>query len=504
MTQPPTQSTSQPATQSLTRAQHLDLYYYMQLNRQLEERMVRLFRQNKIVGGLYSSLGQEAVSVGTCYALEKRDWIAPMIRNIGALLVKGVPPRDIFTQHMAKFTSPTLGKDGTSHFGDLKVRHIVSPISMLGDLIPVMTGVAMAGRYLGQNIVALTWIGDGGSSTGAFHEGLGLAASQRAPFVLIIENNQWAYSTPVSRQVPIQNLADRGAAYGIASAIVDGNDVVAVYQAAKYAVDECRAGRGPRLIEVKTMRMRGHAQHDPAEYVPKEMFDYWKARDPITLYEKYLTENKIWDAAAKSEIDARIERELDVEQKFAEDSPLPPPELAEEGVYCDGCHEIEADWKRAKSEVSPPKSSMDPTWRQKDLPAYTQAAIAGGNGAKNPAQAAAPVPAAVSSASPAISKSAVAPERAEPQPEHLAAGIAAEDPAVPRVPFGRGPKDKAFRQSPENPQNKPAYTRAPKEKSFAQNSQQKSFSKGPRNKPFGKNAQGKPFTKNPQDKQGRR
>jgi TPP-dependent pyruvate/acetoin dehydrogenase alpha subunit len=504
MTQPPTQSTSQPATQSLTRAQHLDLYYYMQLNRQLEERMVRLFRQNKIVGGLYSSLGQEAVSVGTCYALEKRDWIAPMIRNIGALLVKGVPPRDIFTQHMAKFTSPTLGKDGTSHFGDLKVRHIVSPISMLGDLIPVMTGVAMAGRYLGQNIVALTWIGDGGSSTGAFHEGLGLAASQRAPFVLIIENNQWAYSTPVSRQVPIQNLADRGAAYGIASAIVDGNDVVAVYQAAKYAVDECRAGRGPRLIEVKTMRMRGHAQHDPAEYVPKEMFDYWKARDPITLYEKYLTENKIWDAAAKSEIDARIERELDVEQKFAEDSPLPPPELAEEGVYCDGCHEIEADWKRAKPEVSPPKSSMDPTWRLKDLPAYTQAAIAGGNGAKNPAQAAAPVPAAVSSASPAISKSAVAPERAEPQPEHLAAGIAAEDPAVPRVPFGRGPKDKAFRQSPENPQNKPAYTRAPKEKSFAQNSQQKSFSKGPRNKPFGKNAQGKPFTKNPQDKQGRR
>jgi TPP-dependent pyruvate/acetoin dehydrogenase alpha subunit len=504
MTQPVTQS----ATQPLTRQQHLDLYYYMQLNRQLEERMVRLFRQNKIVGGLYSSLGQEAVSVGTCYALEKRDWIAPMIRNIGALLVKGVPPRDIFTQHMAKFTSPTLGKDGTSHFGDLKVRHIVSPISMLGDLIPVMTGVAMAGRYLGQNIVALTWIGDGGSSTGAFHEGLGLAASQRAPFVLIIENNQWAYSTPVSRQVPIQNLADRGAAYGITSVIVDGNDVVAVYQASKEAVNECRAGRGPRIIEVKTMRMRGHAQHDPAEYVPKEMFDYWKARDPLTLYEKYLTENKIWDAAAKSEIDARIERELDVEQKFAEDSPLPPPELAEEGVYCDGCHKIEADWKRAKSEVSPPKSSIDPTWRLKDLPAYTQAAITGGNGAKNPAQAQTPAPVAATAAAsatvPPVQKPAAAPERAELQPEHLAAGVAAEDPAVPRVPFGRGPKDKAFRQSPENPQNKPAYSRAPKQKSFTRPPQEKSFSKGPRNKSFGKNAQGKPFTKNPQDKQGRR
>jgi len=512
MTQPLTQSMSQPisqsATQPLSRQQHLDLYYYMQLNRQLEERMVRLFRQNKIVGGLYSSLGQEAVSVGTCYALEKRDWIAPMIRNIGALLVKGVPPRDIFTQHMAKFTSPTLGKDGTSHFGDLKVRHIVSPISMLGDLIPVMTGVAMAGRYLGQNIVALTWIGDGGTSTGAFHEGLGLAASQRAPFVLIIENNQWAYSTPVSRQVPIQNLADRGAAYGIASVIVDGNDVVAVYQASKEAVNECRAGRGPRIIEVKTMRMRGHAQHDPAEYVPKEMFDYWKSRDPLTLYEKYLTESKIWDAAAKSEIDARIERELDVEQKFAEDSPLPPPELAEEGVYCDGCHKIEADWKRAKSEVTPPRSSIDPTWRLQDLPAYTQAAIAGGNGAKNPAPTQTPasvaVPAAAAAMVPAVQKPAPAPERAELQPEHLAAGVAAEDPAVPRVPFGRGPKDKAFRQSPENPQNKPAYSRAPKEKSFSRTQPEKSFSKSPRNKSFGKNAQGKPFTKNPQDKQGRR
>jgi TPP-dependent pyruvate/acetoin dehydrogenase alpha subunit len=504
---------TQPPTQQMTREQHLDLYYYMQLNRQLEERMVRLFRQNKIVGGLYSSLGQEAVSVGTCYALEKRDWIAPMIRNIGALLVKGVPPRDIFTQHMAKFTSPTLGKDGTSHFGDLQVRHIVSPISMLGDLIPVMTGVAMAGRYLGQNIVALTWIGDGGSSTGAFHEGLGLAAAQRAPFVLIIENNQWAYSTPVSRQVPIQNLADRGAAYGIASAIVDGNDVVAVYQAAQDAVKECRAGRGPRIIEVKTMRMRGHAQHDPAEYVPKEMFEYWKARDPIALYEKYLSENKIWNAATKSEIDARIERELDVEQKFAEDSPLPPPELAEEGVYCDGCHKIEADWKRPKAEVTPPKSSIDPTWRLKDFPAFTQAAAttqaaaAGGNGTMNPAPGPAAVPAPLPAGGSAIAKSATAPERAELQPQPFAAPAAdavSEEPAVPRVPFGRGPKDKAFRQSPENPQNKPAYTRAPKEKSFSQNPPQKSFSKGPRHKPFGKNAQGKPFTKNPQDKQGRR
>jgi TPP-dependent pyruvate/acetoin dehydrogenase alpha subunit len=424
----------------LTREQQIELYYFMQLNRQLEERMVRLFRQNKIVGGLYSSLGQEAVSVGSAYALEPRDWLAPMIRNIGALLVKGFKPRDIFTQHMAKFTSPTLGKDGTSHFGDLKVRHTVSPISMLGDLIPVMTGVAMAGRYLGQNIVTLTWIGDGGSSTGAFHEGLNFAAAQRAPFVLILENNQWAYSTPVSRQVPLKNLSDRGRAYGITSKTVDGNDVLAVYNATKDAVDDCRAGNGPVLIEVKTMRMKGHAQHDPAEYVPKEMFEHWKARDPIILYEKYLTENKIWDAKKKSEIDARIERELDVEQKFAEESPSPPPELAERGVYCDGCHTIEADWKRPKEEVMPPKSSIEAAWTlehfgglEGEIPGAKEVAAAGNEGKR-------------AAAKPAVKPAA---PKAEPKTD-------VEEAAALRVPFGRGPKDKAFvREARDNPRSNP-------------------------------------------------
>jgi pyruvate dehydrogenase E1 component alpha subunit/2-oxoisovalerate dehydrogenase E1 component alpha subunit len=237
-----------PAKPTITREQHLELYYYMKLNRMLEEAMVNLFRQNKIVGGLYSSLGQEAISVGTAYALEKRDWLAPMIRNIGALLVKGVRPRDIMTQHMAKVTAPTKGKDGTSHFGDLEKLRIVSPISMLGDLIPVMTGVAMAGRYLGQKIVTMTWIGDGGSSTGVFHEGLNFAAVQKAPLVLVLENNQWAYSTPVQKQVPLANLADRAKAYGIPSYSIDGNDAPTVYTTAREAVARCRAGEGPILI----------------------------------------------------------------------------------------------------------------------------------------------------------------------------------------------------------------------------------------------------------------
>lgn len=348
----------------LTRQQYLDLYYYMRLNRAVEDTMVKLFRQNKIVGGLYSSLGQEAVSVGTAYALEKKDWLAPMIRNIGALLVKGVPPRDVFMQHMAKYDSPTKGKDGTSHFGDLENLHIVSPISMLGDLIPVMTGVAMAGRYLGQKIVAMTWIGDGGSSTGVFHEGLNFAAVQKAPFVLVLENNQWAYSTPVKRQVPIENLADRAKAYGIRSYVVDGNDVVAVYKAAKEAVERARNGEGPILMEVKTFRRLGHAQHDPAEYVPKQMRAYWEARDPIALYETFLTSEKLLDATSKKEMDEKIEKLLSAERDFAENSPMPPAEFAMEGVYCTGddCHKIAPKWERPLAEVRPPKSSVTAVW----------------------------------------------------------------------------------------------------------------------------------------------
>jgi TPP-dependent pyruvate/acetoin dehydrogenase alpha subunit len=351
----------------LSRQQYLDLYYYMRLNREVEDTMTKLFRQNKIVGGLYSSLGQEGISVGSAYALEKKDWMAPMIRNIGALLVKGVPPRDIFTQHMAKFTSPTKGKDGTSHFGDLQNLHIVSPISMLGDLIPVMTGVAMAGRYLGQNIVAMTWIGDGGSSTGVFHEGLNLAASQRAPFVLILENNLWAYSTPVRRQVPLDHLADRAKAYGIQSYSIDGNDVVEVYNTTKEAVDIARAGDGPILIEAKSFRRRGHAQHDPAEYVPPAQREYWEKRDPIVLYETFLFKQKLLDAKGKIEIDEKISALLEKDRDFAENSPMPPAETAGEGVYCtgDACHKIAANWQRPIAEVTPPKSNVNPVWTVK-------------------------------------------------------------------------------------------------------------------------------------------
>ncbi|MDE3111095.1 MAG: thiamine pyrophosphate-dependent dehydrogenase E1 component subunit alpha, partial [Acidobacteriota bacterium] len=361
---------------------------------------------------------------------------------------KGFKPRDIFTQHMAKVTSPTHGKDGTSHFGDLKTLHVVSPISMLGDLIPVMAGVGMAGRYLGQQIVAMTWIGDGGSSTGAFHEGLNLAAVQRAPLVLVLENNQWAYSTPVARQVPLKDLADRALAYGIKSRIVDGNDVIAVYETARWAVDECRVGRGPILIEAKTMRMKGHAQHDPAEYVPKDMLEYWKARDPIARYEKYLTNSGLWDAKTKAEIDARIERQLDEDQKFAEESPLPDPQSAEQGVYCEGCHEIEADWRRPKEQVMPPAASVEAVWKVADFGAAT--IPTGATQSKPEAQPAVHYPKHAHQTGHGASQPPRSTEASAGKP----AGEDLSGAPPLRVPFGRGPKDRSFER--EKQQNQPA------------------------------------------------
>jgi len=340
---------------ALSKQQHLELYYWLQLNRKLEDLLTNLFRQNKVVGGLYSSLGQEGISIGSAYALEKRDWIAPMIRNVGAVLVKGFRPRDILMQYMAKSGSPTGGKDGTAHFGDLYGHHVVSPISMLGDLIPVMAGVGMAARYLGRSEVALTWIGEGGSSTGVFHEGLNFAAVQKAPLVLILENNFWAYSTPSYLQSPLEDFAEKARGYGIPGVIVDGNDVLAVYEVTKAAVERARRGQGPTLIEAKTFRRKGHAQHDPAKYVPGWMLEEWEARDPIFRFEKFLTQNKVWTQKDKKNILARIDRELKEELEAAEASPPPPAERAAEGVYCNGCHEIDPRWQRNPEELNPPQ-----------------------------------------------------------------------------------------------------------------------------------------------------
>lgn len=333
---PPAAETGEPplARTGLSRERQLDLYRFMKLNRMLEERLGNLYRQGQVVGGLYSSRGQEATSVGSAYALEPQDMMGPLIRNLGSMLVRGVEPREVMMQYMARGGSPTGGKDGNTHFGDLS-RGLVAPISMLGAVIPVMAGVALAGMRLGKNLVALTYIGDGGTSTGDFHEGMNLAAVLSVPLVVIAENNGYAYSTPTSRQMRVKDIAVRAAAYGIPGEIVDGNDVLAVYETTRRAIERARAGLGPTLIESKTFRMKGHAEHDDAGYVPRELVEAWRKKDPIERFERHLLGGGLAGeedlAAIVRDIDERLSAEVD----FALASPPPPPERALEGVYAE-------------------------------------------------------------------------------------------------------------------------------------------------------------------------
>src|ERR1051326_4891407 len=324
----------------LSKEQHLELYRWMVMNRRMEVALENLYKQSKVVGGVYFGLGQEACSCASAYALGPEDWFAPMIRNQGAQLVRGFHARDIMMQYMAKSGSPTHGKDGTSHYGDIEKRHMVSPISMLGDLLPVMAGVSLGARLQGKELACLTWIGDGGQSTGVSYEGINFAAVRKLGLVLIVESNLWAYSTPTEYQVAVKDLANRAIGYGMPGVIIDGTDACQVYDATYEAVERAHRGDGASLIEAKMMRMKGHAIHDAAAYVPKGMLDFWRKRDPIVRFEKYLLEKKWLTPDQNQKLIAEIQKQVEEDRAIAEASPMPEPHTAAEGVYCDGCHEI--------------------------------------------------------------------------------------------------------------------------------------------------------------------
>lgn len=326
----------------LSKQQAVEIYRWMLLNRRMEAALENLYKQGKVVGGVYFGLGQEACSCASAYALRPDEWLGPMIRNQGSLLVRGFSPRDIMMQYMAKAGSPTKGRDASSHFGDHVKRNVVAPISTLGDLIPVLAGAALGARLQGKNIAVMTYIGDGGQSTGVTYEGLNFAAVQNLGLVLIVENNLWGYSTPADMQFRVKDLAERAIAYGIPGVIVDGTDACQVFDACHEACERARRGEGPTLIEAKMMRMKGHAIHDAAEYVPKPLFEYWKKRDPIARFENYLVKVKKWVTAEENQkLIADVERQLEADREFAVNSPMPAPESAAGGVYCDdGCHDI--------------------------------------------------------------------------------------------------------------------------------------------------------------------
>jgi len=345
----------------LSKTQCIEIYRWMLLNRKMEVALENLYKQGKVVGGVYFGLGQEGCSCASAYALKPDEWLGPMIRNQGSLLVRGFSPRDIMMQYMAKAGSPTEGRDASSHFGDIRERNVVAPISTLGDLIPVLAGVALGARMQGKNIAVMTYIGDGGQSTGVTYEGLNFAAVQDLGLVLFVENNLWGYSTPADMQFRVEDLAERAIAYGIPGVIVDGTDPCQVYDAAHEACERARRGEGPTLIEAKMMRMKGHAIHDAAEYVPKPLFEYWKKRDPIARFENYLLNVKKWLSRTENEkLIADVDAQLEADREFAVASPMPEPESAVGRPYCSPeCHEIRP--KYAVPKIRAGKGSVQKT-----------------------------------------------------------------------------------------------------------------------------------------------
>src|SRR5258708_7254495 len=319
----------------LTPEQLLDIDYYPRLTRTLGGGPVALFRQAKGIGGLYRSLGQEGESVAAAYALDYKqgDVVQPLIRNMGSLLVAGAKPVDIIKQYMAKGASPTRGRELNIHFGHPARDGFIGQISMLGDMIPVMAGIAVAGRMQKKNLVGLAFIGDGGSSTGAFWEGFNFATVQKLPLVIVIEDNGFAYSTPTSRQSAVRTLADKALGVGAFGETVDGNDVLATYGAAQRAIARARAGEGVTLLEVKTFRMKGHAEHDNAGYVPPELLAEWKAKDPVVRYEQALIDAGLAHAGDFESIQQRVRKEVDTATDEAERSPMPRREDAALGLF---------------------------------------------------------------------------------------------------------------------------------------------------------------------------
>lgn len=308
-------------------------HYWMRLTRALDDRGTFLHKQSKIVGGYFSQIGHEAISVGAALALGPNDVAAPMHRDLGCYLARGITPRRILAQYLGRATGVSRGRDANMHgMGDLG-HGIIGFISHLPASTGVIAGVAHAIKLKGEPRVAMAFFGDGSASQGLAHEAMNWAAVFRLPMVLICENNQYAYSTPLTRQMAIEHIADRAAAYGMPGIVVDGNDLPAVYTAARSAVDRARSGAGPTLIECKTMRMRGHAIHDNMAYVPPDLLAEWERRDPIRRLEGFLRERGLLDDTTLAALLARIEQELDEAQTFAEESPYPDGATVTDGVF---------------------------------------------------------------------------------------------------------------------------------------------------------------------------
>ena len=312
---------------------HRRMLHFMALTRELEDRIERkLYRQGKIVGGVYVGRGQEAIGVGSCIQTRPDDVICPSHRDMGAFLIRGMSPGRILAQYMGRRDGYTRGRDGNVHMGDLAL-NVIAFVSMLGDNVPVAAGIGLAFKMRAEDRVVLCYFGDGATSRGDWHEGLNLASVHKLPVIFICNNNQYAYSTPVSAQMAVKNVADRAVSYAMPGETIDGNDILAVHESVRKAIERARAGQGPSLIECLTFRMTGHSAHDDAGYVPKELLEEWKARDPIPRYEQVLVGERILKSSDCEWIRRSVVGEVDRAVEWAEQSPYPDPQDCLLGVY---------------------------------------------------------------------------------------------------------------------------------------------------------------------------
>jgi pyruvate dehydrogenase E1 component alpha subunit/2-oxoisovalerate dehydrogenase E1 component alpha subunit len=318
---------------------------FLRLTRALEERLEALFKQGHVVGGLYRSLGQEATAVGCGYALAEGDWLAPAIRDLGALLARGLDPIEVLRQYTARSTSPCGGKDNTNHFTIPEIG-LLGPISPLGTQLCVLNGVALSFRTRRESRVCLTFQGDGASRTGASHEGLAMAAALDLPIVVVLEHNRWAFGTRCTSEAAVSDWTDVAGAYGLPAVSVDGNDVLEVYDAAAHAVALARAGDGPSLIVAETYRMLGHAQHDAQRYVPAAELEEWARRDPLARFDAYLLEHGFGTEADLASIDEVVAAEIDEAVERVLGEPYPTPTEATTRVYAHARLDAEVPWTR--------------------------------------------------------------------------------------------------------------------------------------------------------------
>ena len=318
----------------LTLSDRVALLRYMLLMRGIEQRAMTLYRQGKVPGSFYDGFGQEAVSVGAAFAMAPEDRLCILHRDLGAHLIRGVSPARVFGQYMGRAGGVTAGRDGNVHFGDWRLG-CVGMVSMLPDMMLVATGMAMAFRLRGERRAAITWFGDGSTSRGDFHEAMNWAGVQRLPVIFVLENNQYAYSTPLTAQFAVDPV-ERAAAYGFPGVTVDGNDAEAMFAAVFAARERAVDGGGPTLIEAVTMRMHGHAAHDDMKYVPAAQLEEWRAKDPIQRQEARLRELGTDVEAIHDEVRAEID--AGVEEALA--MPMPDPQTATHGIFATEAQEL--------------------------------------------------------------------------------------------------------------------------------------------------------------------